>query len=62
MICVVIIINILLTAAKHLSAPRFPRGTRRIKQPYILFHDKSAREVWMKMIKEMEAGLLMAKS
>lgn len=47
---------------QHSVRSTLNKSTKKSKHPYIIFNDKTTREIWLKMILEMQMGVLLAKS
>ena len=52
----------LTVASQQPSRASIKKSKQKQQHPYITFNDKTARETWHKMIREMQIGLLLAKS
>ena len=47
---------------QHVIRGTFRKNSKKPNQPYIIFNDRTTRETWLKMILEMQIGLVLAKS
>ena len=52
----------LIAACQQSSRASFKKSKQKQQLPYITFNDKTTRETWHKMIREMQRGLLLARS